>query len=558
MTSPQAAAAHQLLHAVDAGPGAARLTGVVIVGDHAVPRTTVLERAQRAARGLHEMGVREGHTVALLLRNDTAFLEATEAADLLGAYGVPVNWHLKADELRHILADCEARVLVVHADLLDGARPALPPGIQVLVEPTPDSALADYGIDPARAVPPPGSTVWRDWLLRHEPWREPRKGTRASMLYTSGTTGRPKAVRRVPATPEQVQARAALFRQIYGVAPDMRAMVAGPLYHTSPNGFARHALHASELLLLASRFDPQRMLADIERHGITHAVMVPTMFVRLLKLPPEVRARHDISCLRWVTHTAAPCPPEVKRALIDWWGPILHETYGATEIGLPVACTSEEWLAHPGSVGRATVGSEVAIYSDDGRRLGEGEIGEIYTRCSAYSDFTYHQHDEDRRRMERDGLISVGDVGYLRDGFLYLCDRKTDMVISGGVNIYPAEIETALLACPGVRDCAVYGVPDEDMGESLVAAVELMPGHAPTASELQAWLRARLASYKVPRRFEFHAQLPREDSGKIFKRKLKEPASRGGAEVLGQPGVSFPATPQAREPDTPASPAARP
>ena len=318
-----------------------------------------------------------------------------------------------------------------------------------------------------------------------------------------------------------------LFGKVYGVHPGMRAMIAGPLYHSSPNAFARQALVHAETIFLQSRFDPETTLADIEKHRITNLVMVPTMFVRLTKLPLDVRARYDVSSVKCVTHTAAPCPAEVKRAMIDWLGPVINETYGGTEVGVAVACTSEEWLRHPGAVGRPVEFTQLRVFRDDGSEAEDGEAGEIYMRCSAYSEFTYNNLPEKRAAIEREGLISVGDIGFMKDGYLYLCDRKNDMVISGGVNIYPAEVECCLLQCPDVHDCAVFGVPDDDMGEHLMAAVQAVPGARLDADGVRAYVGARLAGYKVPRRVEFHDSLPREDSGKVFKRKLRDPHWEG-------------------------------
>jgi long-chain acyl-CoA synthetase len=252
--------------------------------------------------------------------------------------------------------------------------------------------------------------------------------------------------------------------------------------------------------------------------------MVPTMFVRLLALPEQTRSRYDLSSLRWIVHAAAPCPPEVKRAMIDWLGPIVAEYYGGTETGPVVFCTSEEWLAHPGTVGRPIERSVVKVLDADGSELPTGASGEIYMWVDIWPDFTYAGDAQKRRAIERDGLVSCGDVGYLdAEGYLYLNDRRSDMVISGGVNIYPAEIEACLLSLPGVRDCAVFGVPDDDFGEALAAHVELSEGAELSADAVRGHIRSSLAAYKTPRVVEFSDSLPREDSGKIFKRRLREP-----------------------------------
>ena len=499
---------------------------LIVLDDRAVPRETVLQRSRRAASGLHALGVREGDTIALLLRNDHAFFEAQQAAAALGAYCVPINWHGRADEVRYVLDDARPQVLVAHADLLAPLRAALPAGLRVLVAPTPPEVAQRYGIAPEATQAAAGDASWPRWLEGHEPWAGPPLRSRATMIYTSGTTGHPKGVRRDAATPEQSAAYAEMIGRVYGLVPGqpgIRALIAGPLYHASPNAYGRQAWATAELIVMQSKFDPEETLAAIQAHRLTHAVMVPTMFVRLLKLPHEVRERYDVSSMRWVTHTGAPCPAEVKRQLMDWWGPVVYETYGGSEVGTATLATPEDALAYPGSVGVPTPGTRIAFYDEQGGRLPEGEIGEIHMRVPCYADFTYLNHPEKRATVERDGLISVGDVGYLRDGHLYLCDRRSDMVISAGTNIYPAEIEMCLLQCPGVQDCAVFGIPDEEFGESLVAAVQRLPGATVTAQEVQAYLAARLARYKVPRRVDFHDALPRQDSGKIFKRQLRDP-----------------------------------
>ena len=497
------------------------ITDCIIAGERIIERQLLTENIKRAARGFHDLGVEEGDAVALLLRNDFPFLEATEGASLIGAYAVAINWHFKGEEFRYILDDCTPKILVGHADLLAEVRDWIPKDLPVIVVPTPPEAAVDYKVSREIIELPPGATVWNDWLETLEPWTDAPKAARATMIYTSGTTGRPKGVKRDPATSEQVAVRFKLFHDIYGVRPGMRALICGPLYHASPNAFTRQSLGDADLLVLQSRFYPEETLAAIERYRITNVVMVPTMFARMLKLPEEVRRRYDLSSLKWAFHTAAPCPPEVKRGMIDWWGPIFTEAYGGTETGLPFAINSEDWLTHPGSVGRPTPSTEVGIYDEKGDPVAPGGIGEVYVRCHAYSDFTYHNQEGKRKVIERNGLISLGDMGYMKDGFLYICDRKADMVITGGVNIYPAETEAALLESPKVNDCAVFGVPDDDLGEILLAAVELVSGEAMTEDEVKAFVADRVAKYKVPRRVEFLRELPREDSGKVFKRKLR-------------------------------------
>lgn len=302
----------------------------------------------------------------------------------------------------------------------------------------------------------------------------------------------------------------------------------GPMYHSAPNSYGMLAFRHGCTIVLEPRFDPEDLLQLIEKHRITHMHMVPTMFVRLLRLPDEVKTRYDLSSLRFVVHGAAPCPIEVKQAMIRWWGPVINEYLGSTETGIPVWHNSAEALAKPGTVGRVIEGGVVRIYRPDGTECAVGEPGEIYMRQTAISDFDYHGKTGARAAAGRADLVSVGDVGFFdADGYLFLCDRKSDMVISGGVNIYPAEIENTLIGMDGVRDCAVFGIPDEEFGERLCAYIEPETGAELTSAAVQDYLKRRLANFKVPREVNFIPALPREASGKIFKRKLRAPYWEG-------------------------------
>jgi long-chain acyl-CoA synthetase len=272
------------------------------------------------------------------------------------------------------------------------------------------------------------------------------------------------------------------------------------------------------------RFDPEEFLRLIEVESIDTLFMVPTMFVRLMKLPEELRRKYDTSSLRHVVHAAAPCPADVKRAMIEWWGPVIYEYYGSTEATALTFANSEDALKKPGTVGKILEGVELRFLGDNGVPLPQGEIGEIYSHIAQNPDFTYHNKPEKRAEIERDGFITSGDVGYIdKDGYVFICDRKRDMVISGGVNIYPAEIEAALHALPGVQDCAVFGIPDEEFGEALMAVVEPQGGVTLDIADIRAQLKSSLADYKVPKHVEIQRNLPREDSGKIFKRRLRDP-----------------------------------
>jgi long-chain acyl-CoA synthetase len=501
--------------------------GLIVSGGRTLTRAALQARVRRAASGFTALGTGPGDCVALLLRNDFPFLEASLAAGMLGGYAVPINWHWKPEEVGYLLRDCEARVVVAHDDLLPLLAEA-PPGVTVLQVATPPELAAAYGIAPAAET---GGEEWDGFLGRHPEWDRLPEPARESMIYTSGTTGRPKGVRRLPPTPEQAAGTARNRAQIYGLKPGIRALLPGPMYHSAPNGFGLRAAGLAELLVLMPRFEAEEFLALVERHRIDTTFVVPTMFVRLLRLPEAVRRRYDLSSLRHITHAAAPCPPEVKRAMIAWWGPVIHEFYGATDLGAPTACTSADWLRKPGTVGRLTDGAVLRILDAEGKDCPVGVPGEIYASCDYMPDFTYNKRDGERRAVELDGLITVGDVGYLdADGYLFLCDRKRDMVISGGVNIYPAEIEAVLIGIDGVLDCAVFGIPDAEYGESLCAAIRAQPGT--TEAAVRAGLQAKLANFKVPRRIEFHDELPRDDSGKLLKRMLRDPHWQGAGRAI--------------------------
>ena len=481
------------------------MSGDVIIGDRVRDRAATNDRAARLARAMLEAGVGPGNAVALLLRNDFAVLEANLAVRRLDAYGIPINWHWATAEIGYVLRDATPRLLIGHADLLDRIRTEIPDGLRVVA--------IDAGV-----------TGWQDydaWIADHAPHEGMGKGLGSSMVYTSGTTGKAKAVKRLPATGRESAQRARVLAVIHDTAPGNVALVTGPLYHLFSQALLMATFGAGGTVVVMERFDPEDCLRLIARHGVTHSALVPTLFVRLLRLPDAVKARYDLSTLRHVVHSGAPCAPEVKRAMLRWWGPVLHETYGSTETGVVTKIGPDEWLARPGSVGRPVLTGEVRILGEDGAWAPPGGVGDVYLRIHGTPDFTFHGDPAKRAAVEHDGLITCGDIGWLdEDGYLFLCDRRVDMVISGGVNIYPAEVEAALLEHPDVADCAVFGVPDPEFGEALVAHVQCDAALAPDA--IMAFLRARIAGYKVPRHIVVTAALPREETGKIMKRRLKD------------------------------------
>ena len=459
-------------------------------------------RAARAATGLRSLGLGEGDVVALMLRNSPAFVEVALAARRIGAYFCPINWHFKAAETAHILTDSGAKILVTSPDLRQAIGSAVPPQLPVIDD-------------------------WDSWREGHVAAQGPEARPRGMVPYTSGTTGRPKGVRRLPPPPSdaagQTERVARLNRLVQGLETGARCLISAPLYHSAPCGYVMAAAQCGAWLRIQPRFDAVDTLATIQRERISHLYLVPTMYVRLLQLPAEVRDRYDLSSVRFVASTGSPCAPELKRAMIEWWGPVINECYASSETGYITFITSQEALERPGSVGRPAGNAVVRILDEEKRELPPGRIGTIYARQPAVPDFTYIGNDAARRAIDHDGLVSVGDMGYLdKAGYLYVCDRATDMVISGGVNIYPAEIEAVLTSMPAVADCAVFGVPDPEFGESLVAYVQPAPGAAIAPAAVQEWIRERLAGYKVPRAVHIVPALPREETGKRFKRRLRE------------------------------------
>lgn len=504
-------------------------------GDRTLTTDEFEQRARRAASAISDLGVKKGDGIALYLRNDLAYFEASFGAGMMGIYPVPVNWHYTPDEANYLLIDSEVKLLLIHADLYDPIKTAIPEGLPVVIVKTPPEVSAAYSIDP---VPPPaGMPIWSELVEAAAPWQGEAGIAPSSIIYTSGTTGRPKGVKRPATTPEQNDAISFMLGWSYGFTEVLNGQrdpstittaVIGPVYHSAPNAHSAFSIRMGANVVICPRFGAEELLALIEKEKITHLNMVPIMFNRLLRLPADVKSKYDLSSLEYVTHAAAPCPPPVKRAMIDWWGPVIWEYYGSTEMGNVTNLSSQEWLEHPGSVGRVQPGVSLRVVDPKGNDVPPGTVGEVIGKGRHGADFTYQNAPEKRASMEKYGLVTPGDMGYFdADGFLYLCDRINDMIISGGANIYPAEIEAELHKLSGVADCAVFGIPDEEFGETVIAVVQPLPGNRLTAEELQGELRKVLTSYKVPRRIEFSESLPREDSGKIFKRKLREPFWQG-------------------------------
>lgn len=500
--------------------------GKIISGQRQLGTDELQARARQAAAGFAKLGVSVGDTIVLYLRNDFALIEASLAAGMVGAYPVPANWHFTADEAAYLFEDTGAKVVVIHADFLPRIGMSIPPGVKVLVVPTPGEVQEAYGVTASTEVPR-DRTNWNEWLSGFGPIERAQATAPGTMIYTSGTTGRPKGVRRLQPTAKQAELGTHIWNTTFGfdrIEPSsLVTVVTGPMYHSAPNSYGILATRLGCTVILQPKFDALEMLALIERHRVTHLHMVPIMFNRLLKLDAADRQRYDLSSLQFVVHSAAPISPIVKREMIDWWGPLIFEYYGTSETSILASCGPQKWIEHAGTVGKPLPDVDMQILLDDGSFAPAGASGQIGVRTPQRAGFSYHRDDAKRERASRNGYFLTGDIGFLDgDGFLFLCDRATDMVISGGVNIYPAEVEAELHKMPGVKDCAVFGMPDDEFGEAVCAVVEVQAGTDMTADDVKAYLRSRIAGFKVPRRIEFGRDLPREDSGKIFKRKLRE------------------------------------
>jgi long-chain acyl-CoA synthetase len=472
------------------------------------------DRVRRGATLLHRHGIGPGHAVALLLRNDIAYLTAMLAIQRVGAFAVPLNWNRGDRVLAHILRDSAARLVVAHDDL-SVARADLLRGCVVLRVRTPPEIVQAYDLGPQ----PARDEDW-DSLLEACPPREEKADSCGSLFYTSGSTGFPKGVQREPLDVDARAAMRTLRRSWFGFEPGMSTIACGPLYHSVQTSYALAALDAGGRTFLHPRFDALTVLRCISEERITHLHLVPTMMRRLLALPSAVREQHDVSSLTFVVHGAAPCPPEIKRALIEWWGPIVHEYYGTTEIGMISRCDSHEWLARPGTVGRPMADREVVVLDSSGARVASGQVGTVYSSRGRMPRFRYRNTAS---RGRDDGLTTSGDRGWMDDdGYLYLVGRSSELILCGGANVYPATIEAEIAGYPDVEDCIAFGLPDDDLGEVVGLAVLPAAGKTVSSGAILDFLRPRLSRQELPRRIFVRDHLPRDPAGKAFRHQLRE------------------------------------
>lgn len=477
--------------------------------------------ANRLVRALRARGLRAGDAMSLVCANRPQFAEVLLAATRMGVRLTPVNWHLTGDEIAYILRDSSSRAVVADARFAGAVADAVADLPEVEIRLAVAGDIEGFEAYDAAVAEQPGEDIDDPVLGR-------------TMLYTSGTTGRPKGVDRPPpTTPGGGRGRAAaspLLAAMYAAGPydpsSDAHLATGPLYHAAPLAFSLTVpLSQGVTVVMMDDWDAEETLRLIDRHGITHTHMVPTMFHRMLSLPAEVRERYDVSSLKFVLHGAAPCPVDVKHDLIAWFGPVVCEYYAATE-GTATFITAQEWLDKPGSVGRPADEDQVIVLDEEGERLPAGEVGTVYLRAPEGARFRYHGDEEKTASSYLGDHFTLGDLGYLDgDGYLFLTGRSSELIISGGVNIYPAEVDEVLLAHPAVGDVGTIGIPDEEWGEQVVAVVELRDGHRPDdglAEELRDYCRQRLATYKCPRRVVFAPALPRSYTGKLYRRRLRD------------------------------------
>jgi long-chain acyl-CoA synthetase len=480
----------------------------------------LLASANQIVHGLRALGLEPGDCVAVALPNCVEMLEVFMAVAQAGWYVAPLNWHLTANEIAYIVQDSGAKAIVCSERFGKACSDAA------------DSI--DFPLRARFSVGTIPGFLPLSELKRGQPTTSPQaRSAGGPMTYTSGTTGKPKGVRRAmgTASPELVATSQAMFLSLFGIRPGAAGvhLVVAPLYHTAVLNFATNHLHLGHAVVLMDKWTPEGTLERIEKYRVTNTHMVPTMFTRLLKLPETLRRSTDVSSLTHVIHGAAPCPIDVKQKMLDWWGPCIYEYYAASEGGGTLA-TPEQWLKKPGTVGTAWPISTIRILDDAQQPQKTGEVGTVWIRMGDYK-FEYHKDQKKTKDAWSDGFFTVGDAGYLdEEGYLFLCDRKADMIIAGGVNIYPAEIEAVFAMHPKVADVAVFGIPNEDWGEEVKAVVQPAAGALAGSAleeELRQFAAGQLAKFKTPRTIDFVEEMPRDPNGKLYKRKLRDPYWKG-------------------------------
>ncbi len=493
-----------------------------------VSHSELNDRSNKLAQFLREKGLGPGDSIALCMENNVHFLEITWAAQRSGLYYTPISSRMGLDEVAYIVNDCNAKVFIVSQDVIEklSGLPELCPKVDSFL-------VCDSAGNPAnKNVLQSPMVNYEDTIAKYPNRPIDNEIEGSDLLYSSGTTGKPKGVRLVKenqpiGTPDAV---VMLLKFLYQATDKSTYLTPAPLYHAAPLRFTMAFTRIGGTVIIMDHFEPTEYLSLVGRYQVTHTQLVPTMFVRMLKLDEQVRKSFDVSCLKCAIHASAPCPTEIKREMINWWGPVLYEYYAGTESNGFVACNSQEWLAHPGTVGKSLLGT-IHITDEEENELAIGEDGTIWFEMDGQGFEYLNDAEKTSGSRSKQGWTTLGDVGHLdSDGFLYLTDRKAYMIISGGVNIYPQECENELINHPKVLDCAVFGIPDSEMGEQVKAVVELLdPTDASEElkTELLQYCRSKLAHYKCPKTIDFTDQLPRYPNGKLYKRLLRDPYWKG-------------------------------
>ena len=486
-------------------------------------RGELLSEANRLVHGLRAQGLEADDVVAALLPNCAQYSALNLAITQAGFFLVPLNWHLAGAEVAYILQDSGAKVFLCHEQTKSPALDAI--------------ERVSFAKDKAFILGSEGT----DQLLPYEALVRDQSDAMpddrclgAVMFYTSGTTGKPKGVKRnvPPIDPDTSAIMYTMLLSLFGIQPLSNNVhfCGSPMYHTAVMNWSTSSLHMGHVLVMHDSWDAEEMLQAVERYKITTTHVVPTQMVHLQKLPIELREKYDLSSMTHMIHTAAPISPAVKADLLEWWGPSIYEYYASTEGGGAIA-TPQEWLANKGTVGKAWPGAEIKIFDDEGNEMPVGEQGTIYMLMNDLTRFEYRGDKEKTEKARLNDYFTAGDIGYLNeDGFLFLCDRKIDMIISGGANIYPAEIESVLITHPLVRDCCVFGIPDEQWGEQIKAVVELLDSSTDkeqAAQEINDFLAQDIAKMKLPKSYDFIDEMPRDPNGKLYKRNLRAPYWQG-------------------------------
>ena len=494
-------------------------------------------RVNQLIHGLRDAGLRKGDAFSVVSGNRREYIEAFAAAAHGGWLLVPINWHLVAEEVAYVLADSGSKALLVDARFIELGEATLEQPERPNL-----NAVIIMGAEASAFAEETESFHTYEEFLEAQSDDEPEdQSLGGPMFYTSGTTGKPKGVKsalsQTGAPVDTLKMVGEGLSGMLGIESGGRSLLVGPIYHSAQWAFSFLPLLNGSSIVMRHKFDAAETVRMIDDYQITNTHLVPTQFTRMLRLPEEDRNRYRGSSLKVVWHGAAPCPPEIKRRMIDWWGPLICEYYGSTEGSIVTTATSEDWLSKPGTLGKPTAVTEIMVIREDGSPAGTGESGQIYVRNLMGSDFEYHNDPDktDKAHLEP-GVYTFGDLGYLdEDGYLFMSGRKIDMIISGGVNIYPAEIEAVLINHPAVLDAAVFGIPNDEFGEEVKAAIEPAPGITPgpqLEEDLIAHCREHLAGFKVPKSVDFEAKLPRHPTGKLFKRLLRDRYWEGAGRTI--------------------------